>query len=170
MIGMNSGHGHVWERPDGVKARCGGPGICTQCSLDLARMSNNEPPAPAPVVSSPNERAAFEKWAEPEMFDLLRHQADSETYRNVLTRNAWDAWRARAAQVETSRDAPLIKEIFERHDRVSKLLWGPGAAPGTMLGPMDADAAHSDRGTLLSLIPGSPLKTNCSVSEIEDHK
>lgn len=32
----NSGHGHVWERPDGVKARCGGPGICTKCSQDLA--------------------------------------------------------------------------------------------------------------------------------------
>lgn len=23
--GSNTGHGHVWERPDGVKMRCGGP-------------------------------------------------------------------------------------------------------------------------------------------------
>lgn len=30
------GHGHVWPRSDGVKARCGGPKICTQCALDLA--------------------------------------------------------------------------------------------------------------------------------------
>ena len=29
------GHGHVFPRPDGVKARCGGPGICPQCSKDL---------------------------------------------------------------------------------------------------------------------------------------
>lgn len=33
-IGTNTGHGHVWERPDGMKARCGGPGICSQCSSD----------------------------------------------------------------------------------------------------------------------------------------
>lgn len=30
----NSGHGHVWERPDGVKARCGGPKLCKECQTD----------------------------------------------------------------------------------------------------------------------------------------
>ena len=29
---MNSGHGHVYPRADGVTARCGGPGICSECS------------------------------------------------------------------------------------------------------------------------------------------
>lgn len=29
--GTNTGHGHLWERPDGVKARCGGPYLCTEC-------------------------------------------------------------------------------------------------------------------------------------------
>jgi|GEM_PF-3905032 len=33
----NYGHGHVWPRPDGVKARCGGPGICARCANDKAR-------------------------------------------------------------------------------------------------------------------------------------
>jgi hypothetical protein len=33
----NTGHGHVWARPDGMKARCGGPSICSECALDLAR-------------------------------------------------------------------------------------------------------------------------------------
>lgn len=33
--GTNTGHGHVWARPDGVKARCGGPGICSVCSRDF---------------------------------------------------------------------------------------------------------------------------------------
>jgi hypothetical protein len=28
------GHGWVHKNPDGVVARCGGPGICTQCSMD----------------------------------------------------------------------------------------------------------------------------------------
>ena len=34
--GTNTGHGHVWPRPDGVKARCGGSGLCKECSADLA--------------------------------------------------------------------------------------------------------------------------------------
>lgn len=29
---MNTGHGHVRPRPDGVKARCGGPGMCPECT------------------------------------------------------------------------------------------------------------------------------------------
>lgn len=36
--GTNTGHGHVWPRPDGMKARCGGPAICTQCALDAGRL------------------------------------------------------------------------------------------------------------------------------------
>lgn len=31
------GHGHVIPRPDGVRARCGGPRLCRECSRDLAR-------------------------------------------------------------------------------------------------------------------------------------
>lgn len=34
---LNQGHGHVFPRPDGVRARCGGPALCTACSADLAR-------------------------------------------------------------------------------------------------------------------------------------
>jgi hypothetical protein len=33
---LNVGHGHVRPRPDGMKARCGGPGICSQCSREAA--------------------------------------------------------------------------------------------------------------------------------------
>lgn len=45
----NSGHEHVWERPDGVKARCGGPTLCTECRDDaakalIARGPQNQPP------------------------------------------------------------------------------------------------------------------------------
>lgn len=35
-VGTNAGHGHVWARPDGLKVRCGGPGICIMCSKDHA--------------------------------------------------------------------------------------------------------------------------------------
>lgn len=34
--GTNTGHGHVWPRPDGSVARCGGPGLCPQCARDEA--------------------------------------------------------------------------------------------------------------------------------------
>lgn len=30
----NVGHGHVNPRPDGLKARCGGPALCGQCRLE----------------------------------------------------------------------------------------------------------------------------------------
>lgn len=36
----NIGHGHVFPREDGAKARCGGPGICDECNADLAAKSN----------------------------------------------------------------------------------------------------------------------------------
>lgn len=42
MISRNEGHGHVWPRPDGVRARCGGPGICDVCSKDQALAANLE--------------------------------------------------------------------------------------------------------------------------------
>lgn len=33
-----SGHGHVIPRRDGVKARCGGPALCSVCAREKARM------------------------------------------------------------------------------------------------------------------------------------
>lgn len=32
-----SGHGHVTPNPNGMKARCGGPGLCSVCSAELAQ-------------------------------------------------------------------------------------------------------------------------------------
>lgn len=40
-IGTNNGHGHVWARPDGVKARCGGPGLCRECAADFALLNRS---------------------------------------------------------------------------------------------------------------------------------
>lgn len=41
-VGTNTGHGHVWARPDGVKMRCGGPGLCDTCSKDKAHATQPE--------------------------------------------------------------------------------------------------------------------------------
>jgi hypothetical protein len=53
----NVGHGHVYKRPDGARAKCGGPGLCSQCAEDLARL--NEPTSSAPVV---REEVAQVAW------------------------------------------------------------------------------------------------------------
>lgn len=39
-VGTNSGHGHAWKRPDGVKMRCGGPRICAECAKDAALVAD----------------------------------------------------------------------------------------------------------------------------------
>lgn len=36
----NTGHGHVRPRPDGVKARCGGPAICSVCRAEKGALEN----------------------------------------------------------------------------------------------------------------------------------
>ncbi|HHW2125229.1 TPA: hypothetical protein ACUUCH_000937 [Pseudomonas aeruginosa] len=37
LAGTNVGHGHVFPRADGVKMRCGGPGLCSECAADASR-------------------------------------------------------------------------------------------------------------------------------------
>ena len=40
--GLNFGHGHVFPREDGVIYRCGGPGLCSECSIDQAMANKLE--------------------------------------------------------------------------------------------------------------------------------
>lgn len=44
---MSGGHGHVIPRPDGVKARCGGPALCSVCAAELAQVREKETTAGA---------------------------------------------------------------------------------------------------------------------------
>lgn len=71
VVGTNTGHGHVWERPDGVRMRCGGPGMCAVCSADLARMANKEKSAPVPPSSKTVTPARLRNVA-----DWLMHGCD----------------------------------------------------------------------------------------------
>lgn len=41
-VNSNTGHGHVFPRPDGVKARCGGPSLCSECVRDYARYAREK--------------------------------------------------------------------------------------------------------------------------------
>jgi hypothetical protein len=38
-----NGHGHVIPNADGTKARCGGPGLCGECSSELATLTGHAP-------------------------------------------------------------------------------------------------------------------------------
>lgn len=40
--GANTGHGHVRPRPDGMRARCGGPRWCPECQSEQSAL--NQPP------------------------------------------------------------------------------------------------------------------------------
>lgn len=45
----NKGHGHVVPRPDGVKARCGGPAMCHVCQAERGTLEAT-PAVPAPAA------------------------------------------------------------------------------------------------------------------------
>lgn len=50
QAGANVGHGHVFPRADGVKMRCGGPGLCSECTADASRArAALAQPSPAPA-------------------------------------------------------------------------------------------------------------------------
>ncbi|WP_176492033.1 hypothetical protein [Pseudomonas aeruginosa] len=51
QAGANVGHGHVFPRADGVKMRCGGPGLCSECTADASR-ARSALAQPSPVRSS----------------------------------------------------------------------------------------------------------------------
>lgn len=38
VAGVRMNHGHVTPNANGSKARCGGPGICPECSLEKAQL------------------------------------------------------------------------------------------------------------------------------------
>jgi len=51
---QNKGHGHVTKRPDGVRARCGGPAFCKVCQAEKAEL---ERATAAPAESAHIETA-----------------------------------------------------------------------------------------------------------------
>lgn len=58
--GTNSGHGHVWKRPDGTSAKCGGPAICRECAADKALLVQVPPGA----RTLPDRKPKPNEWEE----------------------------------------------------------------------------------------------------------
>ena len=83
--GTNTGHGHVWRRPDGVRMRCGGPGLCSECSADAIRL------APTAAESAlPDWWDRIPAWA----LHVFRVGPDGPAlHGKVGIRDAWIGWR-----------------------------------------------------------------------------
>lgn len=60
QAGTNVGHGHVFPRADGVKMRCGGPALCSECAADAYRArAALAQPSPAQAEAEQPEIVAF---------------------------------------------------------------------------------------------------------------
>ena len=49
LAARNVGHGHVFARPDGRRARCGGPALCPECSKDATLLAARDADAAVAV-------------------------------------------------------------------------------------------------------------------------
>lgn len=49
-LAKSQGHGHVVPRPDGARARCGGPGICGVCRDEARELADRSPVPSAPSM------------------------------------------------------------------------------------------------------------------------
>lgn len=81
----NTGHGHVYPRPDGVRARCGGPALCSICGADYQRKLREEgfAIAPEPVVlvpPAPPDEVSFH----PDASEAIRHSMPYAEHRRRL--------------------------------------------------------------------------------------
>lgn len=67
---MTGGHGHVTPRPDGAKARCGGPALCGECAKELAAQTAGRPsPGGEPVtvyasIGNSDDKLSQQRWHE----------------------------------------------------------------------------------------------------------
>lgn len=49
---LNTGHGHVRPRPDGIRARCGGPKLCSECAHEERELAGLAQPTPTPELTT----------------------------------------------------------------------------------------------------------------------
>lgn len=133
MTESNTGHGHVYPRPDRVKVRCGGPRICNVCALDAAKKAEQEEEAATEVESlrglvRANMRVIANLLAEN---SHLRDAADRidqlELWKTdaVTLLDGWDrVWEA-AGKPGLGR--PKHESTLEHIERLHAVLWSMAA-------------------------------------------
>ncbi|MEA8655801.1 hypothetical protein PZS84_32205, partial [Pseudomonas aeruginosa] len=91
QAGTNVGHGHVFPRADGVKMRCGGPGLSPECSADASRArAALAQPSPAQAEKAEVERPEVVAWqyrvtAGPQTGWSLWHPGKGEEFERSYT-------------------------------------------------------------------------------------
>ncbi|EML5398589.1 hypothetical protein RI828_001259 [Pseudomonas aeruginosa] len=114
QAGANVGHGHVLPRADGVKMRCGGPGLCSECTADASRArAALAQPSPAPELERPEvAEVAF----------VLRNigamDAEDIDGDNVDLRFEDAEGRDTGCDVSIVEYAEKAADLFEQHDRI----------------------------------------------------
>lgn len=99
----NTGHGHVNPRPDGMKARCGGPGVCKVCSAEKSQAT--APPVAVGSVDIATLDAALDGWVPP----------SGVLYRKIV---AWGAQQREAGWVDGRRDQYQV--AIDQRNRAEK--------------------------------------------------
>jgi hypothetical protein len=110
---MTGGHGHVRPRPDGAKARCGGPALCKACQQELADLK-----AENVVKKDEIAKRAWERYADwcAEWSDKPPSEAFQAIVKQALT--DYQALREDERRRSESKMTPdEINAYAERHER-----------------------------------------------------
>jgi rubredoxin len=122
----NTGHGHVWPRPDKRKARCGGPGLCPACSIDKVNFDRD---SHSETVLMATELLALREAETP-----AEAGAGFKLVPEEMTGPMWVAGRKMfETEAERYRTAPSTALAMAYADRAPEHIWEVmlAAAPST---------------------------------------
>ncbi|MDP5770632.1 hypothetical protein P3801_04865 [Pseudomonas aeruginosa] len=145
QAGANVGHGHVFPRADGVKMRCGGPGLCSECTADasraraaLAQPSPTLPPFAEKVLAKLRRFNECAEDSDSGGVDIGRHWLDLLTQLGLLNRvqrspALWEI--SQQGEDLLGLDVPeievpdsMIEKAWQRFERTLQQLETPGQA------------------------------------------
>lgn len=114
QAGANVGHGHVFPRADGVKMRCGGPALCSECAADAYRArAALAQPSPAQAEQAEAERpevVASVVHSNPVVLGQCGPLNANDELMTVAQHAASVArWAEMFNRVEQQRDAALVE-------------------------------------------------------------
>lgn len=90
QVGANVGHGHVFPRADGVKMRCGGPGLCSECAADAYRArATLAQPSPAQAEQAEGFTHFPELMESVQQMDAMLKANSAQAERPEVVGSAW---------------------------------------------------------------------------------
>ncbi|ENT5427294.1 hypothetical protein ACFFZV_004990 [Pseudomonas aeruginosa] len=120
QAGTNVGHGHVFPRADGVKMRCGGPALCSECAADAYR-ARAALAQPSPAQAEKAEVVARVVHSNPVVLGQCGPLNANDELMTVAQHAASVArWAEMFNRVEQQRDAALARVAeLERQEPVA---------------------------------------------------